>query len=116
LAECAANSTSTVQEELNFFTSVVSTVPGATTKISNSPKESERIWSIRKRAYFASMDLRKLTNGKLRVITTDVAVPVSRLVDILHWTKEYLKKTNLIAPIVAHAGDGNFHTLLLVSC
>jgi D-lactate dehydrogenase (cytochrome) len=44
---------------------------------------------------------------------TDVAVPLSRLADIIERTKVDIKDSGLLGSIVGHVGDGNFHTLLL---
>jgi D-lactate dehydrogenase (cytochrome) len=40
-------------------------------------------------------------------------VPISRLADCVEATQQDLAETRLIAPIVGHVGDGNFHLTLL---
>ena len=40
---------------------------------------------------------------------TDVCVPISKLAECISATKKDLLKSSLIAPLVSHAGDGNFH-------
>ena len=44
----------------------------------------------------------------------DVCVPLSRLADCISETKVELEKSSLPAPILAHAGDGNFHVCIFV--
>jgi D-lactate dehydrogenase (cytochrome) len=47
-------------------------------------------------------------------LPTDVCVPVSRLADCVLATRADLDAAGVVAPIVGHVGDGNFHVLLLV--
>ena len=42
-------------------------------------------------------------------VATDVCVPISRLADCVTETEADLKRLGLLAPIVGHVGDGNFH-------
>ena len=44
----------------------------------------------------------------------DVCVPLSRLADCVSETKAELEKVDLPAPVLAHAGDGNFHVCIFV--
>jgi len=41
-------------------------------------------------------------------------VPISRLAECVEETLEDIKRTGLVAPIVGHVGDGNFHVSPLV--
>ena len=41
-------------------------------------------------------------------------MPISRLAECLEETKRDIAASGLIAPIVGHVGDGNFHTLILI--
>ena len=43
----------------------------------------------------------------------DCSVPVSRLPQLVYETKKDLKANGLVSTIVGHAGDGNFHALVL---
>jgi D-lactate dehydrogenase (cytochrome) len=45
---------------------------------------------------------------------TDVCVPVSKLAECILETRKDIDETGLLAPIVGHVGDGNFHTVMLV--
>ena len=48
------------------------------------------------------------------MIATDVCVPISRLAECVTETQRDIAESKLIAPIVGHVGDGNFHLTLLV--
>ena len=76
-------------------------------------KQGQNLWKIRKSAFFASKSLRPEVEN-VHVLTTDCAVPVSRLAEFLQLTRADLEAHNLKASIVAHAGDGNTHVFLLV--
>ena len=47
------------------------------------------------------------------MIPTDVCVPISRLAECVTETQRDIAESRLIAPIVGHVGDGNFHCSLL---
>ncbi len=74
--------------------------------------ESERrgLWHARHGAYDAARALRPGAQG----FTTDACVPVSNLAECIAETKRDLDESGLIAPIVGHVGDGNFHLAILV--
>jgi D-lactate dehydrogenase (cytochrome) len=74
--------------------------------------ESQRraLWRARHRAYDAARALRPGARG----FTTDACVPISRLAECITETKRDVEQSGLIAPIVGHVGDGNFHLAILV--
>jgi D-lactate dehydrogenase (cytochrome) len=47
-------------------------------------------------------------------ISTDVCVPISQLAACVAETKSDIAASGLVAPIVGHVGDGNFHVLPLI--
>lgn len=75
----------------------------------DDPIQREKLWTARANCYYASLNL----FPNYASITTDVCVPISRLVECIKATKADLSKTTLKAPLLGHVGDGNFHFLLL---
>ena len=73
--------------------------------------EAAELWSARKEALWSVMAKRRDESD--HVWTTDVAVPISRLPDIIEETKEDMASSGLLAAMVGHVGDGNFHAILL---
>jgi D-lactate dehydrogenase (cytochrome) len=73
-------------------------------------RERRRLWHARHRAYDAA---RALVPGKAGM-TTDVCVPISALADCIAAAQADIAEFGLIAPIVGHVGDGNFHTCVIV--
>ena len=49
-----------------------------------------------------------------QTLATDVCVPISRLAECVEETVRDIRATGLIAPIIGHVGDGNFHVQPLV--
>lgn len=74
-----------------------------------NPEERARLWKARHNAYWAQ---KSLIPGA-GILSTDVCVPISRLADCVAETHEDIAAHGLMAPIVGHAGDGNFHVGLL---
>ncbi|KAI4186266.1 MAG: hypothetical protein LQ346_005730 [Caloplaca aetnensis] len=74
-------------------------------------EEAQELWSARKEALWSVMAKRRDESD--HVWTTDVAVPISRLPDIIEETKEDMAKSGLLAAMVGHVGDGNFHAIIL---
>ncbi|KAF2460160.1 D-lactate dehydrogenase mitochondrial precursor [Lineolata rhizophorae] len=75
-----------------------------------TPQEQKELWSARKESLWSMLALR--TEGQ-EVWSTDVAVPLSRLPDIIEISKKEMDDLGLFASILGHIGDGNFHESIL---
>ena len=84
---------------------------GSELEWSTKQEQKNALWQARHDAYYAARALRPGAEGW----PTDVCVPISRLADCLIQTREDTDKHDVLAPIVGHVGDGNFHLLLLVN-
>ena len=74
------------------------------------PEERKALWKARHEAYYAALALRPGSRGW----ATDVCVPISNLVECVRETRRDIDEAGLLAPIVGHAGDGNFHLSFIV--
>jgi len=73
-------------------------------------EERTKLWQARHDAYYAGM---ALSPGK-KGIATDACVPISKLAECIVETRADIDRSGLIAPIVGHVGDGNFHLVIVV--
>jgi D-lactate dehydrogenase (cytochrome) len=69
-----------------------------------------QLWRARHAAYFAALGLRP----GCECVVADVCVPISGLAECVEATRREIDAAGLIAPIVGHVGDGNFHVLFLI--
>lgn len=72
--------------------------------------ERARLWKARHMAYFAALALRP----GCECLVADVCVPLSQLADAVADVRRDIDAARLLAPIVGHVGDGNFHVLFLL--
>ncbi len=77
---------------------------------SSDPESADRIWQARHQAFPSCLAL--IPNPVS--IVTDVCVPLSALVECIAQTKQDVDEAGVLAPIVGHVGDGNFHLIFIL--
>ncbi|TMC54306.1 MAG: FAD-binding protein [Chloroflexi bacterium] len=82
----------------------------ASVESATTQQDRNRLWRARHEAYYAGLALRPGSKG----LVTDVCVPISSLARCIAETRADIEKTDLIAPILGHVGDGNFHVCFLL--
>jgi len=82
---------------------------GSDFKWAESTEERNKLWKARHDVYYSV----KALGNNMKVYSTDVCVPISKLVQCISWAEKEVKKKGLIAPMVGHVGDGNFHSIIL---
>ncbi|MGZ4273129.1 MAG: FAD-binding oxidoreductase [Solirubrobacteraceae bacterium] len=73
-------------------------------------RERRRLWHARHGAMEATRAMRPGSGA----LTTDVCVPISALAECITATQADIAEHRLMASIVGHVGDGNFHVIVLV--
>jgi D-lactate dehydrogenase (cytochrome) len=99
-----------VREQAEMVQSICGDFGGGDFQWSVKSEERDKLWQARHDAAYAAMGLRP----GAKAWATDVCVPISRLAECIVETQQDLKESFLLAPIVGHVGDGNFHLVLLV--
>lgn len=103
-------SPASVAEQTQVFGEIAAENGGGTFRWTTHEEERLRLWQARHDAYWACMTLR----AGARALATDVCVPISRLAECVTETQADIAELGLVAPIVGHVGDGNFHVTVLV--
>lgn len=106
-----AGTPSSVKEHISIVRDHAKKAGNKTFEFARNAEECEELWEARKEALWSVMAQRK--DDTDHVWTTDVAVPISRLPDIIDETKADISKSGLTGAIVGHVGDGNFHAIIL---
>ena len=99
-----------VEETSQTIHELVEGFEGQVTGLSTRDEERNRLWQARHDSYWACKSLRPGCS----LVATDVCVPISRLADCVTETQADIAQSRLVAPIVGHVGDGNFHVSILV--
>ncbi len=66
------------------------------------------LWRARHQAYYCMV----AANPGMRNLITDLAVPVSRLAEVIDASVSAVERTGLPGYVIGHVGDGNFHLTL----
>lgn len=99
-----------VKEQAETFGEIAAELGGSEFIWSTRAEERLKLWQARHDAYWSCIALRP----GAKAVATDVCVPISKLAECIAETEVDIAEAGLIAPIVGHAGDGNFHVSVLV--
>jgi len=103
-------SDASVAEQSKRFGEIAGELGGGPFDWAIKVEDRSRLWQARHDAYWAGRSLRP----GVQAIPTDVCVPISRLAECVAATQADIAENHLVAPIIGHVGDGNFHLTLLV--
>ncbi|KAL9247065.1 hypothetical protein vseg_020536 [Gypsophila vaccaria] len=97
------------REQALMVQKIVSEHHGSDFIFAEEPKAKKELWKMRKEALWACFAMEPAYEAMI----SDVCVPLSRLAELISKSKEVLDASPLICAVIAHAGDGNFHTVIL---
>jgi D-lactate dehydrogenase (cytochrome) len=98
------------REQVETFAEIAHAEGGGDYRWAERPEDRTKLWQARHDAYWA---VRGLKPGA-EVLSTDVCVPISALAACVTETRKDIDRLGLLAPIVGHVGDGNFHVMPLI--
>ncbi len=99
-----------VAEQSKRFGDIATEFGGGPFTWTTRQEERTKLWEARHHAALSNFALRP----GCQMISTDVCVPISRLAECVTETQRDIEASRLLAPIVGHVGDGNFHLSLLI--
>jgi D-lactate dehydrogenase (cytochrome) len=99
-----------VAEQSQRFGEIAAELGGGPFEWATRPEDRSKLWQARHDAYWAGRALRPGSAA----VATDVCVPISKLAQCVIETQRDIADSRLVAPILGHVGDGNFHLTLLV--
>ncbi|MGE0726029.1 MAG: FAD-linked oxidase C-terminal domain-containing protein [Alphaproteobacteria bacterium] len=98
------------REQSEMVRAIAEEQGGSRFQWASKPEERAKLWQARHDAYYAAKSLRPGAKGW----ASDVCVPISRLAECILETKKDIVESRLLAPIVGHVGDGNFHLAFIL--
>ena len=99
-----------VAEQSALFGEIAGMNGGSALEIARQVEDRSRLWKARQNAYLAAKALRPNAS----VWSTDVCVPIASLADSILETRQDIDESGLVATIVGHVGDGNYHVLFVL--
>ncbi len=99
-----------VAEQSERFGEIAQDLGGGPFTWTTKAEDRTKLWEARHNAAFSNFALRPGS----AMIATDVCVPISRLAECVTATQTDIEESRIMAPIVGHIGDGNFHLTLLI--
>jgi D-lactate dehydrogenase (cytochrome) len=103
-------SEASVAEQSERFGEIAGDLGGGPFDWATKAEDRTQLWQARHDAYWA---VRALRPGGT-ALATDVCVPISRLAECVTESQRDLKESRLLAPVVGHVGDGNFHLSMMI--
>ncbi len=99
-----------VAEQAETVGAIARDFGGADFQWATKAEDRNRLWQARHDAFYAAVSLRP----GAKAIVSDVCVPISRLAECVTSVQKDIADARLVAPLVGHAGDGNFHLSCMV--
>lgn len=100
----------TVKDNIKSVQAMVKSFDCRSFEFASTREQMESLWSTRKQALWSSLAVKP---AGTKVWSTDVAVPISRLAELVELSRERAGKLGLFSSLLGHVGDGNFHQMIM---
>ena len=97
-------------EQVEIFSTIAAEHGGGDLVWATRAEDRNRLWKARHDAYYAAKALAPGAEGYV----TDCCVPISSLAEAIRRARNKIDRSGLVAPILGHVGDGNFHLIILI--
>ena len=97
-------------EQVEIFSAIAAEHGGGDLAWATRAEDRNRLWKARHDAYYAAKALAPGAEGYV----TDCCVPISSLAKAIRRARNEIDRSGLVAPILGHVGDGNFHLIILI--
>jgi D-lactate dehydrogenase (cytochrome) len=94
-----------VREQIDLLEQLAGDASGSGFVWAEKPEDRTRLWKARHDVTYANLALRPGS----RQIGTDACVPIEALAECVRETLADVAAHGLVAPLVGHVGDGNYH-------
>lgn len=107
--ELHAFSDTGLNDQIEILEDIVNSNGGSNFLWSSKQEERTQLWKARHNLHWSIVK----TKPGFGNIDTDVCVPISNFPKIVSVTHKLIEKYKLDGPLMGHAGDGNFHSVIL---
>ncbi|KAH6957906.1 hypothetical protein BKA56DRAFT_680787 [Ilyonectria sp. MPI-CAGE-AT-0026] len=105
-----SGSEKTVEDSTRLAQEIVQSNGCQSFESATTEEQMQSLWSARKQALWASLAARP---EGTQIWSTDVAVPLSRMAELIEISKERASNLGLFTSVMGHVGDGNFHQIVM---
>ncbi|KAG7059953.1 D-lactate dehydrogenase (cytochrome) [Colletotrichum scovillei] len=99
-----------IEDSVRLAKSVSSSSKCQTFLSAKKKEDMDSLWSARKQALWACLAARP---EGTEIWSTDVAVPISRMAQMIEESKNDAIQMGLFSSVLGHVGDGNFHQMIM---
>lgn len=96
----------TMDDDVDRVKGIANKFGGSALEVAKNEQAKASLWAARKEALWAMLAQR---DEGTEIWSTDVAVPLSRLAEIIDISKQESSQLGLFNTVMGHVGDGNFH-------